>query len=230
MAAVFAFLGMLLISIVVGLLAALQFGDFFGANDEFALVLGCVLLLAAAALSVFAAAYGLTRSAQPLSGVALALAVAAFWPLVLPGAVARIASHSTNPYTVGIENTYIALELVVPSLLIVLVQWGLVRKRWLRAAAQDDFTLWPWFSTALAALVMLNPIGLTFLWDTIRHSRTDILWELTATVTGGVLCFLLVMVGIECYIRERILRRRTAALPPAASNGTVRPDRATTET
>ena len=39
MAAVFAFLGMLLISMLVALLAALQLGDFFNANDEFGLVI-----------------------------------------------------------------------------------------------------------------------------------------------------------------------------------------------
>ena len=36
MAAAFAFLGMLLVSLVVAVLAALQLGDFFLAGDEFA--------------------------------------------------------------------------------------------------------------------------------------------------------------------------------------------------
>ena len=44
MAAVFAFLGMLLISLLVALLATLQLGDFFLANNEFALVIGGVML------------------------------------------------------------------------------------------------------------------------------------------------------------------------------------------
>ncbi len=44
-----------------------------------------------------------------------------------------------------------------------LVQWGLVRRRWLRAAAEDDFTRWPWIATAVAGLVVLNPFGLAFL-------------------------------------------------------------------
>ena len=43
MAAVFAFLGMLLISMVVALLAALQLGDFFNASGEFgSVILGVV--------------------------------------------------------------------------------------------------------------------------------------------------------------------------------------------
>ncbi len=50
MAAVFAFLGMLLISMVVALLAALQLGDFFGASSEFGLVILLVMAFAAVAL------------------------------------------------------------------------------------------------------------------------------------------------------------------------------------
>ncbi len=40
------------------------------------------------------------------------------------------------------------------------------------------------------------------------------MWEFTATVTGVVLGALLVMAGVECYIRERMLNRRLAASPP----------------
>ena len=43
MATAFAFLGMLLMSMVVALLAALQLGDFFGAGDEFGLVIALVV-------------------------------------------------------------------------------------------------------------------------------------------------------------------------------------------
>ncbi len=52
--------------------------------------------------------------------------------MALPGLIQMIADHSTNPFTVGTENMSITLELVVPALLAVLVQWGLVRRRWLR--------------------------------------------------------------------------------------------------
>ena len=57
MAAVFAFLGMLLISMVVALLAALQLGDFFNASDEFGLVILGVVAFTTVALAVFAIAY-----------------------------------------------------------------------------------------------------------------------------------------------------------------------------
>jgi hypothetical protein len=216
MAAVFAFLGMLLLSMVVALLAVLQLGDFFNANDEFILVIAGVMAFTVVSQAVFALAYATARSAPLLTVVAILLAVLALAPLLLPGLIQKIADHSTNPGTVGIENTYIAIELIAPALMAVLVQWGLVRRRWLRTAGADDLGRWPWIATAVAGLVILNPLGLTFLGSTLRHSPTDLLWELTATITAGVLCALLVAVWIECYIRDRMLRRRAAsAVPPA---------------
>ena len=211
MSAAFAFLGMLLVSMVVALLAALQLGDFFGANDEFVLVIAGVMGFAAFALAVFALAYALTRRAGVLTLAALVLAVLALGPVVLPGLVQTIADRSTDPYTLGVENTYITLELVIPALLAVLVQWGLVRRRWLRVAGEEDLARWPWFTTAIAGLVILNPIGLAFLQATLKHSVSDSMWQFTATVTAGVLGVLLVMAWVECYIRERILNRRPAA-------------------
>jgi hypothetical protein len=213
MAAVFAFLGMLLISIVVALLAALQLGDFFRANDEFILIIAGVAGLTAVSWIVFALAYAVARSTRMLNAVALALGVLAFAPAVLPGLIQKIADRSTNPGTVGIENTYITIELIVPVLAAVLVQWGLVRRRWLRAAGGDDLSLWPWVTTAIAGLVILNPLGLSLLQATLKHSASDFLWQLEATVTVSTLGVLLVMVWIECYIRDRVLRRRLQARP-----------------
>jgi hypothetical protein len=213
MAAAFAFLGMWLISLVVALLATLQLGDFFGANAEFGLVILGVMGFTVFALLVFGMTYALARRAAVLAFVALALAAVAIAPAALPGLIQTIADRSTNPYTVGVENTSITLELVIPALLTVLVQWGLVRRRWLRAAAEDDFTRWPWIATAVAGLVVLNPIGLAFLQGTLKRSGGDFMWEFTATVTGSALAVLLVMAWIECYIRDRILNRRLAVSP-----------------
>jgi hypothetical protein len=218
MATVFAFLGIWLISLVVALLAAFQLGDFFGANAEFGLVILGVMGFTVLALLVFALAYAKARRAAVLAFVGLALAAIALAPAALPGLVQTIADRSTNPYTVGTENTSIMLELVIPALLAVLVQWGLVRRRWLRAAAEDDFTRWPWIATAVAGLVVLNPIGLAFLQGTLKRSGGDFMWEFTAMVTGAVLAALLVMAWIECYIRDRILRRRLEG-PIASSRG-----------
>ena len=213
MAAAFAFLGIWLISLVVALLAALQLGDFFGANNELSLVILGVMGFTVFALLVFALAYATARRAAVFAFVALALAAIALTPAALPGLIQTIADRSTSPYTVGIENTAIKLELVIPALAAVLVQWGLVRRRWLRAAAEDDFTRWPWIATAVAGLVVLNPFGLAFLQASLQHSASDLMWQFTAMLTGAGLAALLVMAWIECYIRDRILNRRLAASP-----------------
>src|SRR5882757_113910 len=215
MAAVFAFLGMLLISMLVALLAALQLGDFFNASGEFGLVILGVVAFPIFALVVFALAYAVTRRAGMLTVVAVLLAIVALAPAALPGLIQKIADRSHNPYTVGTENTYITLELIVPALLAVLVQWGLVRRRRLRLHGDEELTRWPWVTTAAAGLVTLNPFGLAFLQGTLNRSGGDLLWEFVATVTGVGLGALLVMAWIECYIRERMLNRRLAS-PPLA--------------
>jgi hypothetical protein len=210
MATVFAFVGMWLISLVVAMLVALQLGDFFGANDEFPLVIATLIAFVTATMAVFALAYAVARHVRILHGVALVLALAAFWPVFAPGLVQAIARRSINPGTVGIENGHIVIELVIAGLLAVLVQWGLVRRRWLRAAALDDFTRWPWVATVIGGLVVLNPAGLGIIGTALRRSQAEVLWGLWATVAAGAALVLVVMTLIECYIRRRILRRRLA--------------------
>ncbi len=216
MAAVFAFLGMLLISMLVALLAALQLGDFFNASGEFGLVILGVVAFTIVALAVFALAYRVTRRAGVLTVVAVVLGIVALAPVALPGLVQKIADRSHNPYTVGVENTYITLELIVPALLAVLVQWGLVRRRWLRTHGDEELTRWPWVTTAVAGARRSSiRSAWRFSQGTLNRSGGDLLWEFVATVTGAALAALLVMAWIECYIRERMLNRRLGA-PPLA--------------
>jgi hypothetical protein len=219
MAAVFAFLGMLLISMVVALLAALQLGDFFASN-EFGLVILLVIAFVAFALGMFAVTYAFTRSARPITWMAWLLAAVALAPSSVPGLIQMLANQSTNPFTVGTENMSITLELVIPALLAVLVQWGLVRRRWLRSVGDEDFTRWPWITTGLAGLIILSPYGLAFLQGTLRRGAGgDFMWEFTATVTGVVLAVLLVMAYVECYIRDRMMnRRQPPSRPPQRAN------------
>ena len=215
MAAAFAFLGMLLLSMVVALLAAFQLGDYFGATDEFVVVIVVLAIFAIVTMVVFAVSDMVAKSAQALNWVALTLALSALAPLFSPRLVERIAERSTNPFTVGVENTHVTLELLIPALLTVLVQWGLVRRRWLRAAGDEDLTRWPWVTTVVAGLVILNPIGLAVVATTLDRSGSEFMWQYFAMVTAAVGGVLVVMALIECYIRGRILRRRLAAsLPP----------------
>ena len=215
MAAAFAFLGIFLTSLLVAELAALSLGDFFGANDEFALVLAAVAAFATLTTVVFAICYATVKRVRVLNGIALLLALLAIVIVAVPGLVAWIANFSGNPFTVGDEQVPIALEFAVPGLLAVLTQWGLVRRRYLRMAGDDDLTRWPWVTTVIAVFVVLNPFGLTFLLATFK--QVDLMWQFMSTVTVGSLCALVVMAGIECYIRVRILRRRKGPAPPAAN-------------
>jgi hypothetical protein len=214
MAAAFAFLGILLTSLLVAELAALSLGDFFGADSEFQLVIAGVAIFAAFALAVFAIVYARTERVRALNGTAILLAVLAGAIVAVPAVVPWIASHSGNPFTVGEETFSIALELLLPSLLAVLVQWGLIRRRHLQVSGEDDLTLWPWVTTVVAGFVILNPYGLTFLQETLKRTTGDMMWPLISSVTVGVACGLIVMAGIECYIRRRLMRRRNAPSLP----------------
>jgi hypothetical protein len=216
MAAAFAFLGILLTSLLVAELAALSLGDFFGADNEFQLVIAGVAVFATFSLAVFAVVYARTERLQALNGTAIVLALLAVTIVAVPGVVPWIASHSGNPFTVGDEILSIALELAVPSVLAVLVQWGLVRRRHLQVAGEDDLTLWPWVTTVVAGFVILSPPGLTFLQAALKRSAGDMMWQFVLSVTLAVACSLIVMAGIECYIRRRLMRRRRAPGLPVA--------------
>jgi hypothetical protein len=219
MAAAFAFVGMLLLSMVVALLAAFQLGDYFGATDEFVVVIVVLASFATVTIVVFAVSDAVAKSAQALNWVALTLALTALAPVFSPRLVERIAERSTNPFTAGVENTYVTLELLIPTLLTVLVQWGLVRRRWLRAAGEEDLTLWPWVATVVAGLLILNPIGLTVVAATLQRSGSDFMWQYFAMATAAVAGVLVVMASIECYIRGRIRRRRVAMGGEAVTPG-----------
>jgi hypothetical protein len=224
MNAVLAFAGTFLLSLFVALLAALQLADYFGANEEFILVLMALPAFVLIAMLAFIIAYAAIRRRGAIHAVAVILALLALAPLAQPKLVQIIADRSTNPFSVGAENTYLMLELIIPALFAVLVQWGLVRRRWLRAVGDDDFSRWPWVTTVIGGLAVLNPLGLDILAATLRHSPTEWLWQLRAAIAAGAVLVLVVMALIECYIRGRIARRRLATAAPrpeSTGNGEI---------
>jgi hypothetical protein len=217
MAAAFAFLGIFLTSLLVAELAALSLGDFFGANDEFGLVLAAVAAFATFSTVVFAICYATAKRVRLINAIALPLALFAVALAAVPGLIPWIANLAGIPFTAGDEQVPIALELAVPGLLAVLTQWGLVRRRYLRMAGEDDLTRWPWITTVITVYVLLNPFGLTFILATLKQTSGDMMWRFMSTVTAGSVAALVVMAAIECYIRGRILRRRKNGSPPAAN-------------
>ena len=218
MSAVLAFGGTFLLSLFVALLAALQLADYFGASEEFVLILMALPVFVVFAMLVFILAAA-SRRAAAIHGAAAFLALLAFAPLALPAMVQTIADRSTNPHTVGIENASIAIELIVPALIAVLVQWGLVRRRWLRLRGEHDLSLWPWVTTIVAELVILNPLGLDILGQAISYHASNWMRDLARTVAFGGIGLLISMALIECYIRGRMLRRRPVQNPPAVGIG-----------
>jgi hypothetical protein len=216
MAEAFAFLGILLMSLVVALLATFQLVDFLDANGEILLVVSCVAIFAVVSLAVFSAAYARVKRAQALNGVAVALALVAVIVVRATGVVGWVSAHApfNLSHDAGSEHAAVALELLLPMLLAVLVQWGLVRRRWLRATGDEDLTLWPWVTTTATGLAILNPVGLTLVSTVLRYTAFGFAGSMLTTIAAAAAGVVVVTACIECYIRGRILRRRLAAHPP----------------
>ena len=219
MSAIPAYIGTFLLSMFVALLAALQLADYFGANEEFILVLMGLPVFVVAVMVVFAIASAVAHRVTVLDGVALFLALLACLSLALPLMVQKIADRSTNPFTVGIENTYITIELIVPELIAVLVQWGLVRRRWLQRQGENGPTRWPWIATVLAGLAILNPIGLDILGQAVSYYPGNMMRGLARPIAYGGLCTLIAIAIVEYYIRGRMQRRRLPQAQPVGAPG-----------
>jgi hypothetical protein len=210
MSAFLAFLGMFLLSLFVALLVALQLADYFAATEEFALVLLALPVFVLICLLVFTAANALARQSRAFNAVAAVLALLAFAPLALPLLVKSPADKSSNLFAMTMDNTTVALEFIIPALVAVLVQWGLVRQRWLRLRGEDDLSLWPWIATVIGGLAILNPYGLDIVGQAVAYRPADWLRDAVRTAALGGIGALLVMVFLETYIRSRMLRRRLA--------------------
>jgi hypothetical protein len=219
MSAALAFIGTFLLSLFVALLAALQLADYFGANEELILVLMALPVFTFVSLLAFLIANAVAKRPSAFHWIALLLALLALSPLALSATVQMIADRSTNPFTVGIENTAIVIELIVPALIAVLVQWGLVRRRWLRIRGEDDLSRWPWVTTIVAGLVVLNPLGLDILGQAISYHSGNWLRDFFRTIAFGAIAALIAIALIEYYIRGRMLRRAARAEFLSASNG-----------
>lgn len=151
--------------------------------------------------------------AGALGIVALALAAAACAIALLPGLVGEIASRSTNPPVVlRSHDRLVATAFLLPVLIAIVIQWGAVRRGWLRARGDDPATTWPWITFIVACVLGLSPIGLAIFGAAIAQSSTDWfrgLWLTVALVTTTVL----LLAGLaEWFIRRRKLKARAASL------------------
>jgi len=207
----FAFLGTLLLSQFVALLAALQLADFFRATEEFIAVMIGLMVFALIAVVLFAVVHNIARTTRAFQVLAFALVFAVLILLALPGAITAYSSRSWAPLSVGDKDVPVLLELTIPALLTILVQWGLVRRRWLKRRGADDLSRWPWVTTIIAGLAILNPAGLSAVSSAARLSGIEGLRDTTAAIGLGMIAALIVIVLIEIAVRGRILRRRQPA-------------------
>jgi hypothetical protein len=210
LSAFLAFLGTFLLSLFVALLAALQLADYFAAGDEFGVVLMALPIFVTVSVLAFAAANAVARRPIVFNAVAACLALLAFVPLVFPAFIKTATDRATNPFAIAIENTAVALEFIVPALTAVLVQWGLVRRRWLQLRGEDELSLWPWIATVIGGLAILNPFGLEIIGGAIAYRPSDRLRDAVRTMALAGIAMLLALVFLETYIRGRMLRRRLA--------------------
>ena len=209
MSAVIAFIGMFLLSLFVAMLAALQLADYFGATEEFILILIVLPVFVAVCMLVLIVTNLVAQRARLFSWVAALLVLLAFAPIAVPALLLRSGGHTANPLA-GMESVAITLELVVPALLAVLVQWGLVRRRWLRLQGEEDLTRWPWITTVVAGFAILNPYGLQVAGQALGHRPTSWLRDHIGTVAVSAVAAVIAIALIEYYIRSRIVRRRLA--------------------
>lgn len=219
MSAVPALTGTLLLSLFVALLAALQLADYFGANEEFILILMGLPVFVVIAMAVLVMASALARRVMVLDGAAVLLALLALLPLALPLLIQKMADRSTNPFSLGAENTAITIQLIVPALIAVLVQWGLVRRRWLQRQGESGPTRWPWIATGLAGLTILSPLGLDILGQAVSYHPGNMMRDLTRAIAYGGLGVLIAIAIIEYYIRGRMQLRRLPPAQPAGAPG-----------
>jgi hypothetical protein len=223
MRSILIFTGIYILSLVVAYAVACELAAYFFLQDEFIAVLFALALFSLLAIAVFAVLYVVQPNAKRLGYGAIGLAIVAFGVEQLPALADAFARRSTNPYMVGdAQDQALAASFLLPALIMLLVQWSLLRRRWLVAHRLEYRMLWPWFTIILACLLALNPLGLALIGSVIRQSSTDWLVGLWTTIVAIACGVLLVLALIEWWLRRRWLARRAAdegakVLPSAGS-------------
>jgi hypothetical protein len=206
------FFGILLVSLVVSFLAALQLADFFQATEEFAAVAMALVIIAAVSVLALGLVYAAARRVGALAVVALVLCLALLGLVALPTIIDIRAGRAGVADSFRGSNLAVSLEVLVPGIAAILTQWGLAQHRWLRLRGQENLSLWPWITTVIAGLVILSPPGLEIVAGAIRQSVTDWFRQLWTAITLGGTALFAAMALIEYIVRRRMLRRRQHAV------------------
>lgn len=205
------FAGVYMLSLVVAYAVGSELAAYFFLDAEFIAVLIALALFSFLAVAVFAVLYVVQPNVKWLGYGAIGLAVVALGVEQLPALADAFARRSANPYLVGgAQDRALAASFLLPALIMLLVQWSLLRRRWLVAHRLEHRMLWPWFTIILACLLALNPLGLAVIGSVIRRSTTDWLVGLWTTIVAIACGVLLVLALLEWWLRRRWLARRAA--------------------
>lgn len=212
MRTVLIFCGTYLLSLLVALFIAIQLADFFRSQEEFIAVLVAQMLFSLIAMATFALVYRFAAGVRALGLAALCLALAAVFLEELPALLEVFKTRSTNPYRLGsAQDAAIAAELLIPAFVLLLMQWRLLRRRWLVAHELDHRSAWPWITMVVAGAVLCNRLAMEIISSAVRQAPDDMLatfWLKVSIAVGGLLISLGLM---EWNMRRRRIAQRAAA-------------------
>ena len=214
MRSILIFAGVYILSLIVAYAVGIQVADYFFLQEEFIVIMFALALFSLVAIIVLAAVYVVQPNVKWLGYRTIGLVLVALGIEELPALADAFARRSTNPYLIGsAQDRAIAASLLLPAFVVLLIQWPLLRRRWLVARRLEHRMLWPWFTITLACLLALNRGGLDLIGSVFRQSPTDWLVELWTLILAIACGALLVLALIEWWLRRRWLARRAAAQP-----------------
>ncbi len=206
------FVGIYLLTLLIALFIGIQLADFFHSQEEFIAVLMAQVLFSLAAIFTFAIVYRLAASMRALGLAALGLVIAAVLLEELPALSQMIATRSTDPYTLGTAHDIaIAVELLIPAFVLVLIQWRLLRWRWLAAHKLEDGSTWPWITMVVAGAILCNRLAMEIMSSAVRQAPDDMLAAFWLKISIAVAAVLICLGIMERNMRRRRLARRTEA-------------------
>jgi hypothetical protein len=206
------FVGVYILSLIAAYTVGIQLADYFFLQEEFIAVLFVLEIYSLVAIVAFAAVYVVARNVRWLGYTAIVLGVLALIITELPALADAFARRSTNPALVGsAQDKAIAASLLLPASVMLLIQWPLLRRRWLVARGLDHRMTWPWITTAVAGGVGLNRLGIEIVGAAVSQSATDWFAELWLYVALGAAGILVIAGLIEWQIRRRWIARRVMA-------------------
>jgi hypothetical protein len=209
------FIAALVISLLVAFVAGQVIAMQFALTEEYIAVMFGYVIFALVAIALFAVTYLIARKARAFNWTAVGLALLLVVLALLPNVIDAVQGRGTNPYNFS-KDIEVTLALLVPGLLLILIQWGQVRRRWQNLREPDGaMTCWPWVTTVIGTIAVLNPFGLDILKSALTASPGDLmrgLWLMITAATGAALAIGAI---IEYGVRRRAMRARAVAASKA---------------